>query len=199
MVLPARAASMMRRMCSVGNTAPAGTASVFCCGFLSVTATALRAVGMAVDRLGLLVVEPVLRVEAEFLGVAVFPGGRAQVAEHRLGLAPIEFGDLAELQRVAFAGAAGEIVEDAPAHRLDGARAVRLLQLELVDRAVRRQNDGAGGRRAGRRGGGRIKRRPSAAARRAAAGVGQWLASSRVSGWPPYGRHDSARCTKGAR
>ena len=69
----------------------------------------------------LLLVEHILRVEAEFLGVAVFPGGRAQIAERDLAFAGIELGDLAELQLVAFAGIAGKIVEDAAAHRLDAA------------------------------------------------------------------------------
>src|SRR5262249_17288005 len=80
-------------------------------------------------------IEIVLRFEDELLRRAVLPGGRAQVAERDLALAVVELGDLAELQRVAFAGAAGEIVKDPPARR-HGRVAARLRERELVDRAM---------------------------------------------------------------
>ena len=64
-------------------------------------------------------------MEAEALGGAVLPRGGAQIAERDLALAAVELGDLAELQRVALAGAAGEIVEDAAAHRVHRALAAR--------------------------------------------------------------------------
>ena len=85
-----------------------------------------------------LLVEIVLRIELIILGGAVFPGVRAQVAERDLALAIVEFRHLPEIELVALAGVAGEIVEDAPARR--DRRSCRASgELEVVDRAMRRQ------------------------------------------------------------
>ena len=67
----------------------------------------------------LLLIHVVLRLEAEALALGFLPGGRAQVARVSLALAAVELGHLAKLQRVAFAGAAGEIIDDAAAHGLE--------------------------------------------------------------------------------
>src|SRR5262245_7963570 len=97
--------------------------------------------GPAVDALGQLVVEEILRVETQPGALAVLPGGRTQVADGDLALAGSELRDLAELKRISLAGTAGEVVEDAPAHAFDRAFAVRLGELEIVDRAMRSQRD----------------------------------------------------------
>src|SRR5262249_6439008 len=83
-------------------------------------------------------VEKVLRLEHELLGGGVLPAGRAQIAERDLALAVVELGHLAELQRVAVAGVAGEVVENASA-RGHGGIAARLRQREIVDRPMRGQ------------------------------------------------------------
>jgi hypothetical protein len=103
-----------------------------------------RALGLAVDRLAQPLVEKVLRVEAQPLRSALLPGCGAQVAHRHLALAGVELRNLAELQRVSFAGAAGEIVEDAPAHRLHRALAAGVGELEIVDRPVRGESDRCG-------------------------------------------------------
>ena len=54
---------------------------------------------------------------------AVFPGRGAQVAQRLLALAIIDLGDLPELQRVALAGTAAKVIQDAAAHHLDRALA----------------------------------------------------------------------------
>src|SRR5262249_2292789 len=84
-------------------------------------------------------IEIVLRFEDELLGRAVFPGGRTQVAERDLALAIVEFRHLTELQRIALAGAAGEIVEDSPARGHRRRITVRLGELEFIDRAMGRK------------------------------------------------------------
>src|SRR5207237_6595430 len=53
-------------------------------------------------------------LEAVALARGIFPGMRAQIAQRQLALAAVEFGHLAKFGRVALAGAAREIVEDAP-------------------------------------------------------------------------------------
>src|SRR6185369_2702323 len=53
----------------------------------------------------------------------------------------VEFRHLAELQCIAFAATAGEVVNDTAAHALYAAAALRLLELEIVDRPVRREPD----------------------------------------------------------
>src|SRR4029077_5734312 len=95
--------------------------------------------GLAVDGIDLGLVDIVLRLEDVRLGRAVFPRGRAQIAERDLALAIVEFRNLAELQGIAFAGTAGEIVEDAAARRHGGRITAGLRKLELVDRTVGRK------------------------------------------------------------
>ena len=96
------------------------------------------AFGLPIDGIEQRLIEIVLRFEDELLGRAVFPGGRTQVAERDLALAVVEFRHLAELQRIALAGTAGKIVEDATAGGHRGI-APRLRELEFVDRAVGRK------------------------------------------------------------
>src|SRR5262249_48364837 len=115
MFLPARAASMIRRMWSVGKTMPTSRSNVLAAGWVRLTATLSQAFGLPIDGIDQRLVEIILRFEDELLGRAVFPGGRAQVAERDLALPVIEFRYLTELQRIALAGTAGEIIEDSTA------------------------------------------------------------------------------------
>src|SRR5262249_60154536 len=69
-------------------------------------------------------------------GLAVLPRGRTQVAQRDLALPVVELRDLAEFELVAFADAAGEVVENAAARRNCTALPARLRERELVDRAV---------------------------------------------------------------
>src|SRR5207237_3340126 len=89
-------------------------------------------------------VHVVLRLEAEALAVAFLPGRGTQVAERNLALAAIELGHLAEVERVTFAGAAGEIVHDAAAHALKRALAARTGEAEVIHRDVRHELDASG-------------------------------------------------------
>ena len=99
--------------------------------------------GMAVDGIDEVLVKKVFRREFEALGVAAFPGRRAQIAGGYLAFAGIKFGDLAEFQRIAIAGIAVEVVENAPAHADDLRVAASLTEREVVDGAMRHQHDRA--------------------------------------------------------
>ena len=68
---------------------------------------ATGAVGLPVNRIAQIIVEIVLRMEIEPLGRPVLPAGGAQIADDRLPLAAVEFGDLPELQGSARLRAAG--------------------------------------------------------------------------------------------
>ena len=96
----------------------------------------LRPRGLAGDRVAQRLVEIVLRLKAQPAGVAPLPGGGPQVAHCRLALAAVELGHLTELQRIALAGAAGKIIENAAVHRVHRPLAASLNQFEVVDRAV---------------------------------------------------------------
>src|SRR5258708_33847288 len=61
------------------------------------------ALGLAIDGIDQRLIDIVLRFEDELLRRAVFPSGRAQVAERNLALPVVEFRDLTEFQRVAVA------------------------------------------------------------------------------------------------
>ena len=69
----------------------------------------------AIDRGGIGIVHPRVDLEAVALARGILPGMRAQIAQRQLALAAVEFRHLAKFGRVALAGAAREIVEDAPA------------------------------------------------------------------------------------
>src|SRR5208282_6783799 len=99
--------------------------------------------GPAVDGIDQILVDEVFRREFEALGVAAFPGGGAQVAGGYFTFAGIKLGHLTEPQRIAVAGVAVEIVENAPAHPDDLRAAARLTEREIVDGAVRHQYDWA--------------------------------------------------------
>ena len=75
------------------------------------------------------------------LGVAAFPGGRAQIAGGHFALAGIELRDLAEFQRVALAGIAIEIVQNAPADRRDLRGIARAAERQIVNRPMRSEHD----------------------------------------------------------
>src|SRR6266849_9813961 len=90
-----------------------------------------------VDRARVRVVHPRIDLEPVTLASAIFPGGRAQIAQRHLALAAVEFRDLPEFRGVAFAGAAGETIEDASADAVDRVGATRLHQPELVKRLMR--------------------------------------------------------------
>ena len=132
-------------MCSVGNTTAASISSALCCGLIEIDGGRVGAVlGLAVDRIDEILVDEIFRRELEALGVGAFPGRRAQIAGGHFAFAGIELGDLAELQRIALAGIAVEIVEDAAAHADDLRIAARLAESEIVDGAVRHQHDRVG-------------------------------------------------------
>ena len=103
-------------MCSVGNTTAGVEVEFLSLGLSRSTAVVVGAAfGMAVDGIDQALIDEILRGELEALGVGVFPGGRAQIAGGHLALAAVEFGDLAELQRIAVASIAVEIVQNAAA------------------------------------------------------------------------------------
>ena len=77
--------------------------------------------GVAVDRIDQVLVDKILRGEFEVLGVGAFPGRRAQIAGRHFAFAGVEFGDLAEIERIALAGIAAEIIDDAAAARRQSA------------------------------------------------------------------------------
>src|SRR5262245_63646078 len=87
---------------------------------------ALPALGPPVDRIDQLLIEVVLRGELVGLGGAVLPGGRSQVAQRNLAFAVVELRYLAELELVAVAHAAREVIENAAARRDRAALASRL-------------------------------------------------------------------------
>src|SRR6266446_2360297 len=90
-----------------------------------------------VDRARVRVVHPRIDLEPVTLASAIFPGGRAQIAQRYLALAAVELRDLPEFRGVAFAGAAGETIEDASADAVDRVGATRLHQPKLVKRLMR--------------------------------------------------------------
>src|SRR3989442_1989040 len=103
----------------------------------NVVAAALR---NTVDRRGIGIVHTRIDLEAVALAGAIFPGGRAKVAQRHLALAAVQLGHLAELRRVAFAGTAGEIVEDAATGGVDGVGAARFDQAQLIKRLMREKS-----------------------------------------------------------
>ena len=140
MLLSSRAAAMIRRTCSVGNTMAASRSNFLSIGLVRATTTLSFCLSALPSTESIMrLVEIVLRLEDVRLGRAVFPRGRAQIAERDLALAIVELRNLAELQGIAFAGTAGEIVEDAAARRHGGGIAAGLRKLELVDRTVGRK------------------------------------------------------------
>ena len=100
--------------------------------------------GVSVDRIDQAFVDKIFRREFEALGVGAFPGRRAQIAGRYFAFAAVEFGNLAECQRIALAGIAVEIVEDAAAHADDLRIAARFAERKVVDGPVRHQHDGGG-------------------------------------------------------
>src|SRR5258708_255969 len=101
----------------------------------------VASISVAVDRLHRELVDEILRIEAEALGAALLPRAGAQIAQRRLALAAVELRDLAAIERIAVAGAAGEIVENAPAHRPHRALALRAQERKLVDGPARPPHD----------------------------------------------------------
>src|SRR5262249_30403187 len=94
------------------------------------------ALGLAVEGIDQRLIDVVLRFEDELLRRAVFPSGRAQVAERNLALPVTQSRDLTEWQGVSAAGMAGEVVEDSPTRAPRGGIAARVRQLELIDRPM---------------------------------------------------------------
>ncbi len=131
--------------CVRSETPPtASISSTLCSGLARSTAVALAPCSAWPSTVSTqILIEEIFRGELEALGVAAFPGGRAQVAGRYLALAGIELRDLAEFQRVALAGIAVEIVEDAAAHRGDLRRVARPAERKLVDGAVGDERDRA--------------------------------------------------------
>src|SRR5205085_9981791 len=107
-------------------------------------AAGLRAMRARIDVADLFAVHVVLRLEAEALAVALLPGRGAQVAERDLALPAVQFGDLAEIERIALTGAAGEIVDDTAAHALERALTTRAGEAEVIHRHVRHELDTSG-------------------------------------------------------
>src|SRR5258708_7447918 len=116
------------------------------------------ATSAAVDGIDDVFIDLVFGVEAKRFGVAVFPGGGPQIAHRHLAPAAVDPRHLAELQCVAFTGAAGEIIKNASTHRLDGSLAMRLQKLEVVDGAMRRERYPCRSRRRGGKAGPRHQR-----------------------------------------
>src|SRR6202000_2337856 len=99
------------------------------------------------------------------------PGGRAQIAQGHLVLTAFELRDLPEFGGIALAGAAGEVVEDAPPRAVDRTGAARFDQAEVVQ-LLMRQKRAAGGvgpasgeARSKCQGGNRPRQRPRATRR----------------------------------
>ena len=129
-------------MCSVGNTTPASRLRLFCCGLSRSTAVLVASCSAWPSTESTrFSIDEILRREFEALGVGAFPGRRAQIAGRYFAFAGVELGDLAEFQRIALAGIAVEIVEDAAAHAGDLRIAARLAEREVVDRPVRNKDD----------------------------------------------------------
>ncbi len=144
MVLPARAASITRTMCSVGNTTGASISTSLLLRLDQIDRGGGGAMlGMAVHGIDQVLVEKILRGKIEPLGVAAFPGRGPQIAGRDLAFAGIKFGHLAEFQRVTFARIAVEIVQDTPAHGDHLRVATRFGEGEVVDRAMRHERDRA--------------------------------------------------------
>ena len=139
---------MMCWICSVGNTILPSSSNVFATGCFSLTVmrsptrSAMPSTGAESA-----VVHAGVDLEAVALARGVFPGMRAQIAQRQLALAAVEFGHLAEFGGVALAGAAGEIVEDAPARaRMIALRPARLDQLQFVERLMGEKRPAAAAR-----------------------------------------------------
>jgi len=104
---------------------------------------------LAVDRIAQFLIEVILGMEAQPTARAVLPRGRAQIAHRHLAFAAVELRNLAELERIAFAGVAGEVVQNAPAHGFHRLFAARCGKLEIVDGAMRGKRDRAVAGRSG--------------------------------------------------
>src|SRR5713101_6793333 len=92
-----------------------------------------------IDRTRVRVVHPRIDLEPVTLASAILPGSRAQIAQRHLALAAVELRDLPEFRGVAFAGAAGKIIENASARAVDRVGTSRLHQAELVKRLMRQK------------------------------------------------------------
>src|SRR5713101_3697446 len=95
--------------------------------------------GYPVYRARVRVVHPRIDLEPVTLASAIFPGSRAQIAQRHLALTAVELRDLPEFRGVAFAGAAGKIIEDASARAVDRVGTTRLHQAELVKCLMRQK------------------------------------------------------------
>src|SRR5258708_28437663 len=97
------------------------------------------ALGHPIDGAGVGIIHPRVDLEAVTLARAIFPGRGTQIAQCQLALAAVEFGDLPEFGGVAFAGAAGEIIEDASARAVDRVVSARFYHAELVELLMRQE------------------------------------------------------------
>src|SRR6266403_247705 len=100
-----------------------------------------------VDRARVGVIHPRIDLEAIALARAILPGSRAQVAQRHLALAAVQLRDLPEFRGVAFAGAAGEIIEDSSARAVARVGTARLYQAELIKRLMREKRAARRGNR----------------------------------------------------
>ena len=98
--------------------------------------------GVAIDGIDQVLIDEILRSKFEALGVGAFPSGRAQIAGRYFAFAGIELGDLAEIQRIALAGIAAEIVDDAAADAGNLRVATGLPEREVVNRSMRHEYNG---------------------------------------------------------
>src|ERR1700730_18367751 len=73
---------------------------------------------LTINGLEQFIVAEILRVQMKVPSGSVFPSGRSQIAHRGLALAIVELGDLAKLQAITLAGAAGKIVYDPAANTL---------------------------------------------------------------------------------
>src|SRR5258708_20539361 len=103
--------------------------------------------GDPVDRARVRVVHARIDLEPVALAGTVFPGGRAKIAQRHLALAAVQLRNLPEFGGVAFAGAAGKIIENASTDAVDRVGATRLHQRELVKRLMREKRAACPGAR----------------------------------------------------
>ena len=130
-------------MCSVGNTTPESRLRFFCSGFSRSTAVLVASCSAWPSTVSTrFSIDEILRSKFEALGVGALPGGRAQIAGRFLAFAGIELGDLAEFQRIALAGTAAEIVDDAAADAGNLRVAAGLPERKVVNRPMRHEYDG---------------------------------------------------------
>ena len=145
-------------------------------------------------------------LETVVVAVAGLEGRRAHVRDAGAPFLRLQFGDLAEVLHIAFAGGAGEIEGDASARLGGRLGAGGVEQLQFIDGPVRRQSGrgfGARGARSERAGRERKSRENESRASRSGGavrsiwGLLDFKAAGRLRGlspWRPFAWDDARRC-----